>query len=65
MTKLEDLLKEQQTIIEKQQKWVRKLLKRLKEKKKYELQFLINTSCTPQYIADIDAKDKRAMEEPT
>ena len=58
-----ELIAEQQAAIKALQRRVRKLVKRLKEKKKYEAGLLLNCGCTPKYIFDIDEKDRKALEE--
>ena len=58
-----EIIAAQQLVIDQLQKRVKKLTRRLKEKKKYELQFLINAGCTPAYIEAIDEKDRKVMEE--
>jgi hypothetical protein len=45
------------------EKQVKRLRKRLLAKKKYELGLLINSGCTPRYIAEIDEKDRAALKE--
>lgn len=37
--------------------------KRLREKMRYERMMLINAGSTPQYISEIERKDKEALED--
>jgi hypothetical protein len=64
MTEDQDLLGQQQRIIERQQKWIRKLIRRMNAKRKYEREMLIHCSATADYINEIDRKDRLALEEP-
>ena len=57
-----ELLATQQKTIEKLTRKVKRLEKRLLEKKKYETETLIQLGSTPQYIDKIDAKDRAALE---
>lgn len=58
-----ELLAAQQKQIEKLLRKVKRLEKRLLDKKKYETETLVQQGATPQFIAKIDAKDKQALEE--
>ena len=60
MTDLEALAT-QQKLIEKLQRKIKRLEKRLLTKKKYETMDLEQRGATPQIIAQIDAKDAEAM----
>jgi uncharacterized coiled-coil protein SlyX len=62
MKTLETIIAEQQKIIEKLQRKIKRMEKRLLEKKKYETEDLIQRGATSQFIANIDDKDRRAME---
>ena len=58
--RVEEEMTDKETI-DKLQKQVKRLKKRLLEKKKYELGMLINSGATPRFIAEIDEKDQKAM----
>ena len=58
-----EIIAAQQLVIDQLQKRVKKLTRRLKEKKKYELQFFINAGCTQEYFEAIDEIDRNVMEE--
>jgi hypothetical protein len=51
----------QQKEIEKLQRKVKRLEKRLLDKKKYETEDLLQRGATPQFIENIDQKDRAAM----
>jgi DNA-dependent RNA polymerase auxiliary subunit epsilon len=46
-----------------QAKHIKKLTRRLLEKKKYELEFLKMAGASTEYRQNIDAKDRKALEE--
>ena len=54
-------LETKQAKIEKLERKIKRLEKRLTENAAYEKGYLINTSTTPQLIAKIEAKDKAAL----
>ena len=56
-----ELIAEQQAVIEKLRAQIKKLRRRLKEKKIYEQALLLNTGATPGFIATVDAKDRAAL----
>ena len=58
MTELEN---KQQATIEKLERKIKRLEKRLIEKKKYELGYLMAATATPQLIEKIEAKDRAAL----
>ena len=51
----------QQKLIEKLERKVKRLEKRLLTKKKYEEMMLVNACATPSFIAEINEKDRRAL----
>jgi hypothetical protein len=55
------LLDEHKKIVAKLERKIKRLEKRLLEKKKFELGYLINASTTPQLLERIDAKDRAAL----
>ena len=57
----EETITKQQAQIEKLEKQVARLKKRLETKKKYETETLIQLGSTPAYIAKIDQKDREAL----
>lgn len=59
----EELLAAQQKAIEKLQRKIVRLEKRLLTKKKYETEDMIQRGYTPQFIEKIDAKDRAALKE--
>lgn len=60
MTDSELILKQQKTIDKLERKLAR-LEKRLMAKQKYETALLINTGATPRYVAEIHEKDRVAL----
>jgi DNA-dependent RNA polymerase auxiliary subunit epsilon len=62
MTDLE-IIEGQHKVIVQQAKHIKKLTRRLLEKKKYELEFLKMAGASTEYRQNIDAKDRKALEE--
>jgi hypothetical protein len=62
MTELE-IISEQHKVIVQQTKRIKKLTSRLLEKKKYEFEFLKMAGASTAYMQNIDAKDRKALEE--
>ena len=62
MTDAETIATQQKTI-EKLQRKVKRLEKRLLTKQQYETELLINTGATPKYIGEIHKKDQAALSE--
>jgi predicted CopG family antitoxin len=61
MTDLE-IIEGQHKVIVQQGKRIKKLIRRLLAKKKYELEFLKMAGASQEYLQNIDAKDKKALE---
>ena len=58
-----EIIAKQQKEIEKLQRKVKRLEKRLLEKKSYETEDLLQRGATSGFIAKIDAKDQAALRE--
>jgi hypothetical protein len=56
-----EIITKQQKEIEKLQRKVKRLEKRLLDKKKYETEDLLQRGATPQFIEHIDQKDRAAL----
>lgn len=56
-----EIIAKQQKEIEKLQRKVKKLEKRLLDKQFYETELLVNTGATPQHIVGIHKKDDAAL----
>ena len=59
----QETITKQQETIERLKRKIKRLETRLREKKKYETEDLIQRGATFQFIEKIDAKDRAAMED--
>jgi hypothetical protein len=57
----EEIIRAQRDLIEKLQRKIKRLEKRLVDKKRYEAELLLNTGATPRFIAEVDAKDQKVL----
>ena len=58
-----EIIQAQQSAIEKLQRQVKRLKKRLLVKKQYETDLLVEAGFSPKYLEGVDAKDRAALEE--